>query len=218
MLDQRTLRVELEHRVARAQRAWPRGDADAGAIAVLRDFTPAAFAASAVAFAAEAAPQARAQWYAAFTRTIFLAGDPRNLSSRFRPDHLSEDGSIAWYGPGPLEHHKPLRRMLRPLQGTVDLAGLGSQHVPLTARDGAIAHLRIAVQGLTLQGYLVHVSHLLTEAVLDGLLTTVGALEIEHVPKLPDDLGPYHALRVSADPQTPDRLRAYAALSVGRRS
>ena len=70
------------------------------------------------------------------------------------------------------------------------------------------------MQGLTLQDYLVHVHHTLAEAVLDGLLTTRDVLEIEHVPELPDDPRPYHALRVSSDPQYPEHLRAYASLSL----
>ncbi|TDD96350.1 DUF6182 family protein [Actinomadura rubrisoli] len=217
MLDQATLRAALDDRISRAHRAWPSGSTGIAAIAVLRDFTPATFAGSAVAFAARIVPQARAHWYAGFTRTIFLAGNPRNLKARFPPDHLSEDGSIAWYGPVPLADYQPLRRMLRPLQGTVDPAWPTTSRVPLAnphSAAGTIAHLRVATQGLTLQDYLIHINHTLAEAVLDGLLTTADALTIEHMPQLPDDPGPYQALRISTDPQTPDHLRAYTTLSV----
>ncbi|WP_067460154.1 DUF6182 family protein [Actinomadura macra] len=217
MFDQQTLREVLSDRVTRARDAWPSGQAEIGAIAVLRDFTPAEFAGSAVAFADRMPPQQRALWYGSFTRTVFLAGDPRNLAARFRHVHLSEDESIAWYGPGPLADYLPLRRLLRPIRGTTDPGWVGALHVSLNeaqAGRGQVAHLRVAVQDLTLQDYLVHVNHTLAEAVLDGLLTTVDVLEIEHVAQLPDDPGPYHALRVSSDPRSPDRLRAYASLSL----
>ncbi|MFD0689989.1 DUF6182 family protein [Actinomadura fibrosa] len=211
MLDQETLRATLSDRITRARRAAPQGGTGVAAIAVLRDLAPCAFAASAVAFAARMAPRTRALWYRDFTRTIFLAGDPHNLAARFRPDHLAEDESIAWYDPAPPGDRKPLRRMLRPVQGRITWPD--ALDVPLTPSGRTVARLRVAVQDLTLQDYLVHVNHTLAEAVLDGLLPTDGALAIEHVPHLPDDPGPWQALRVSTDPRDPGRLRAYAALS-----
>ncbi|QXJ22252.1 hypothetical protein AGRA3207_003226 [Actinomadura graeca] len=217
MFDQQTLREVLGGRVARARDAWPSGDAGIGAVAVLRDFTPAGFAGSAVAFAGRLSPRERALWYGSFTRTVFLAGDPRNLAERFRPAHVSEDGAIAWYGPGPLAEHATLRRLLRPVRGTTDPGWAGALHVALSEAQptsGKVARLRVAVRDMTLPDYLVHVNHTLAEAVLDGLLTAADVLEIEHVPHLPDDPGPYEALRVSSDPLRPGSLRAYAALSL----
>ncbi|WP_131741327.1 DUF6182 family protein [Actinomadura roseirufa] len=220
MLDQRTLRTALGDRLSRAGRARPRGDTGAGAVAVLRDARPAAFAVSVVTFAERMPQQARDLWYGNFTRTIFLAGIPGNLAERFPYDHLSEDESIAWYGPGPLEQYKTLRRLLRPVRGTIGADWPDAPHVALPGAPPAnapTAHLRVALQDLRLQDYLVHVGHTLAEAVLDGLLTTSDVLRIEHVPRIPEDPGPYRALRVSADPQAPERLRAFATLSVPER-
>ncbi|MFD0690820.1 DUF6182 family protein [Actinomadura fibrosa] len=229
MLSQDELRARFEERVVRAGRMPPdpRDAGRVGAVAVLRDFSPGTFARSAVAFAREARGTRgmrgtrgdwAAAWYAGFTRTIFLAGDPRNLLERHPCRHLDPDGDIAWYGPGPLADHGALRRLLRPFQGPLGVAVPFVQEIPLDGGEAAgsgLALLEVSAAGLPVEDYLVNVNHLLAEAVLDGLLDGTGRLLIRHVAHEPDPPAGYDRIRVTADPRTPGRLRAHACLRVG---
>ncbi|MET7329812.1 DUF6182 family protein [Nonomuraea sp. NPDC005650] len=208
------LREHFDARMARVRRVRPPQSAHGvGAIAVLRAFDPVTFAGSAYAFARDLIEPRGALWYAAFTRTIFLAGDPGNLLDRHPCDHLSADSSIAWYAPAPLPAREGLRRMLRPFRGPHGLASPLLREVPL-AGAGAVARLDVPVATLTVEDYLIHVNHLIAEATLDGLLTGAGRLVIRHLPHHPDPATPYTRVRVSPDPLSPDRLRAYAYLSL----
>ncbi|MFC4114329.1 DUF6182 family protein [Nonomuraea zeae] len=215
-LEQRTLRAHLEARLARvraAQPTYPRTTRDIGVIAVLRAFDPATFAAAAYHFAA-ALPDSRSRpWYAAFTRTIFLAGDPRNLADRHPFDHVSPDGSIAWYAPAPLTSREGLRRLLRPLRGPRGLTAPLTQEVPL-GNGNAVARLDVPVTGLPIEDYLVHVNHVIAEATLDGLLTGRGHLLLHHLPAPPPPAAHNARIRVVPDPGPPIRLRAHAYLTL----
>ncbi|GAA4904274.1 hypothetical protein HD597_003370 [Nonomuraea thailandensis] len=214
--DQRTLRAHLEARLARVRDARPTGPRttrDVGVIAVLRAFDPATFAADAYRFAATL-PDARGRpWYAAFTRTIFLAGDPRNLADRHPFDHLSPDGSIAWYAPAPLSSREGLRRLLRPFRGLRGLTAPLTEEVPL-GNGNTTARLDVPVAGLPLEDYLVHVNHLIAEAALDGLLPGTGRLLLRHLPAAPPPAAHYTRIRVVPDPGSPARLRACAYLTL----
>ncbi|GAA5039846.1 hypothetical protein GCM10023259_006150 [Thermocatellispora tengchongensis] len=217
MLTQSDLRARFDERIGRAVRLLPPGGGDPGfgAVAVVRDAAPETFIRSAVAFARRAAAgTAGPLWYGNFTRTVFLAGDPRNLAVRHPPDVVAPDGAIAWYGPGRLAGHATLRRMLRPFAGTTPVTGAGALRVPLGGGGTRTAYVHVATAGLTLRDYLVHVNHLLAEAVLDGLLADVAALVVRHAPRLPAPPGRHDAVRVAPDPSAPGLLRAHACLTV----
>ncbi|MGP4029209.1 DUF6182 family protein [Actinomadura sp. 3N407] len=219
MLSQDDLRAHFEERIGRAGRALPdpRDAGRIGSVAVLRDFAPGTFVRSALAFARGTRGDRGAAWYGNFTRTIFLAGDPLNLAERHPCEHLSPDGNIAWYGPGPLAGYDALRRLLRPFQGPLGVAVPFAQQIPVAGGNAAGsggALLEVSAAGLAVEDYLINVNHLVAEAVLDGLLCGTGRLLIRHVPHEPYRSAGYDRIRVTADPHVPGRFRAHARLSV----
>lgn len=222
MSSEDVLRAHFEARVeraARAGRARPgrRAAGPVGAIAVLRDFTPETFVASAVAFARGTAGARAASWYEDFTRTIFLAGDPRNLAERHPCEHLSPDGTIAWFGPAPLADREPLRRLLRPFRGPLGVAVPFGQEMRIGDGDApgrGSALLEVPAAGMSVEDYLIDVNHLIAEAVLDGLLSGTGRLLVRHLPDDPGASARHDRIRVTADPHSPGGLRARAYLTV----
>lgn len=183
---------------------------DVAAIVVLRRFDPAEFARSAVQFAFHLDGERREVWRQAYTRTLFLAGNPANLAERFDWAHVSPDGSIAWFGPASTARSTGLRRLLKRFDGEhhPQLSSVVPVDLPSVA-GGAAHRLEIAMRGLSTAEYLVHVNHVLAESVLTGILRRGDRLTLAHVPRLS---GPYSALRVHRDNADPSRLRAYAAL------
>lgn len=192
------------------------------AIVVLRRFEPAAFARSSLTFALGLDAVRADAWFRAFTRTIFLTGNPLNLQERFRFDHVAADGSTAWFGPSPSASATSLRRLLKlhvasapprpPAVLALDVPG---------SPDGAAAagggrrrsfELLVATAGLSTADYLVHLNHSLAEAALTGTLRPGDRLSLRHVPRLTLPFPPHSALRVHRDTHDPARLRAYTCL------
>jgi hypothetical protein len=186
---------------------------DMAAIAVLRRFDPAVFARSSVEFALGVGETARACWLRAFTRTLFLAGTPVNLSARFPFDHVAPDGSVAWLGPASRGSSTGLRRLLKRFDG--DVAAVAPATVEFTVpgpRGGTTLYCHVATAGVSLSDYLVHVNHVLAEAVLIGAIRPGHRVVLKHAPRLAV-AGPYSVLRVHRDGADSTRLRAYAGLS-----
>ncbi|MGA4844620.1 DUF6182 family protein [Streptomyces sp. G45] len=211
MLTQRQLRAALD---ARVRAAGPR-PAHGPAVAVLRAFDAGAFARSVLDFASWLPPAARADWQGDFTRTVFLAGNPRNLAARLPPSLVSADGHIAWYAGGPRRARRELRLLLRAVEGALPPALPAA--VTLTV-PGATRHPRrwradIATGGLSLPQYLVHVNHTLAESLLTGVLAPGDRLTLRHAPALPELPRSPAYLRVHQDPGDPGRLRAFAAVT-----
>lgn len=155
-------------------------------------------------------------WRRSFTRTIFLAGNPDNLRDRFTFQYADPGGAIAWTEPATLREHAPLRRLLRLFDCSGALPPAATVRVPGAGVRPVEHDLYVASTGVTIGERLVHVGHLLAEAVFDGLLAGGDRLTVRHVPRLVGLPGPFEALRVAADPDDPDRLRAYAALTRSR--
>jgi hypothetical protein len=201
--------------------AGARGDGAVRAVVVIRRFDPAVWLRGTCAFALGLAPDIAEAWRAAFTRTIFLTGNPANLAGRFTFDHVADDGSAAWIAPGPPEATDPLRRLLKLFDAT---RGLPGAPAPTRAvAGGTPAHpdghparryrIHLATAGLTLSDHLVTLNHLLAEAALEGRLRPGDRLTLHRVPRLAELPRPLAALRVAADRAHPDRLRAYACLT-----
>lgn len=187
---------------------------DTTAVAVLHRFDPAAFARSSVTFALGVRGSARASWFQAFTRTLFLAGSPANLTGRFAFSHVAPDGSVAWLGPVPHASTTGLRRLLKRFDGdaAADLPATVEFTVPGPA-GGPVHWCHVATAGVTLSDYLVNVNHVLAEAVLTGTIGPGHRVVLSHPPRLAGAAGPYRVLRVHRDGTDPTRLRAYAGLS-----
>ncbi|MPY50110.1 DUF6182 family protein [Streptomyces acidicola] len=228
----RDVRPELAARVdlltdegllaAREEVAAASEDPKVLAVCVLRGFDLPAWLGETYAFARRVGHEAAAAWRHDFTRTVFLAGNPVNLRERFDFDHVADDGSTAWLGPAPAEHSTALRRLLKLFPATAELPALPGTVVELPADgpagDRAPVHreLYLATAGLTIAACLVHLHHLVSEAVLDGLLGPGDRLTLRPVPHLVGVTGPFAALRIGTSHGQPHQLRAYAALSAGR--
>jgi hypothetical protein len=79
---------------------------------------------------------------------------------------------------------------------------------------GESAVLEVDVSELSVEEYMVHVNHVLAEAVITGILHEASSLRLRHVHRIDPADGPFDYLRVAPHRQDPDRLRCYAALSV----
>ncbi|MFC0105750.1 DUF6182 family protein [Kibdelosporangium aridum] len=192
------------------------------AVAVVRRFDPAVFCQSSVDFALSLDAQQREVWFRAFTRTLFLSGNPVNLAKRFRFTTIAQDGSVGWLAPSPDARLLGLRRLLKLFDVSGDLELPGELTVVVPAGAPWNQHLRvyIATAGLRLPEYLVHLNHTLAEAVLGGVVTRGSVLTLVHVPRITAEAGPYDRLRVhwdtrSAGTERSGRLRAYAGLRKG---
>ncbi|MFI6108916.1 DUF6182 family protein [Streptomyces sp. NPDC051310] len=174
---------------------------------------------STCAFALSLAGERAALWRRSFTRTVFLAGNPANLRDRFAFAHTADDGSAAWAGPGPASETAALRRLLKLFHGDAALPAAPDLTVRVPGRAGAAGrppvhrHLYLATAGCSVSEALVHLNHVLAEAVLDGLIAHGDAVTIRQVPRLMGVPASFAALRVTADTTLPGRLRAAAGLT-----
>jgi hypothetical protein len=142
------------------------------AVVVVDDIAPAALVTGAASFALAMEPGARAGWYRAFTRTVFLAGRPGSVTGRHPHRRLAPGGGLAWYGPPTRRELSALSRMLRTFQGPfpVDVPS-GPLAVRVPGRpSGHRVEMTVTTGGVRSDAYLVHVHPLVTEAVLRGLV------------------------------------------------
>jgi uncharacterized protein DUF6182 len=160
-------------------------------------------------FAAALESDEATAWRQAWTRTRFLFGNPANLPKGTRARVVAPGGTAAWLGPFPDARLPGLARLLKPVSGELpQLAGDILLH-----GTGPRRVVSVAVEGLTLVDYLVHLHHTLAEAVLLGRLRPGEPLRIRHRPALGTDSADPAYARVLADPGDPGRLRLYTWLS-----
>lgn len=191
-------------------------DAGTAVVAVVRRFELAAWIRGTVAFAAGLDPDLTEPWRRSFTKTLFLAGNPANLAGRFAFAHTDGTGSLAWTAPAPAARHLQLRQLLRAFAGGRELAVDGDVVVDLPGGQAAApVHrvLHLAGPGLTVDRAMIHLNHLLVEAVLDGVVAPGDRLTVRRVPRLVGVPGPFDALRVAVDPAGPGRLHAVMSLT-----
>ncbi|MEW1648973.1 DUF6182 family protein [Streptomyces sp. NPDC091219] len=204
-----------------AQREITRAAQDAKVlvVCVLRDFGLPAWVRATCEFAIRVDRSAAADWRRDFTRTVFVAGNPANLKDRFSFGHVADDGSAAWQGPAPAEESTALRRLLKLFDGSAELPTRPSVAVRVPAghepheRAPVRRELHVATAGVTIAECLVHLNHLLVEAVFDDIICPGDELVVRQAPWLPASGSPYAALRAGGTPDHPDRLRVYAALT-----
>ncbi|MER8012044.1 DUF6182 family protein [Streptomyces sp. NPDC094149] len=166
-------------------------------------------------------------WYRTLTRTVFLAGRPASTATRHPYRHTTPRGDLAWYGPARRVALRPLSLLLRAFQGpaqvevpaeplTVVVPGTPTRHT---------AEAAIAVGGVSTVEYLVHVHHLISEAVLRGLVRSGDTLRVEHRQTLTtadfrDALDPGRAesvqTRIAHDGPDSVHLRLYGVLVSNR--
>ncbi|MFJ3907768.1 DUF6182 family protein [Streptomyces vinaceus] len=169
------------------------------------------------AFALALAPGRREAWRRSFTRTVYLAGSPSNLRERFAFDHVAGDDSMAWAGPAPGTETATLRRLLKAFEAAHELTAQRPVTVTVPGRPDARTpvhrELYIATARVSVTAALVHVNHLLAEAVLDGLIGPGDRLTLRFVPRLTGLGARLAVLRVDTDVHRPDELQAYAGLT-----
>jgi Family of unknown function (DUF6182) len=198
---------------------------DLYAVVVVRDLDPVAFVGGTLEFARGIPTQRRDPWYRTFTRTLFFAGNPLSVATRFQFSHLAPGGEIGWLGPADRPAFLWLSRMLRLFRAPAAAAFPAKLEltVPGGPPTGRLAELRVATAGVATQEYLVHVNHTLCEASLRGLLAPGDALSLSHV----DELDPAEAesrdgdiaqLRIGEDTRRAGQLRLYAVLTGGLRA
>jgi hypothetical protein len=225
MFTQEFLRAQLESRMRTAARTGrtPQGDDgqadhDTAVTVVVRRFDPCSFARAAVEAVSGFPDDLREAWLGSYTRTVFLSGDPDNLRGRFAFHHVGDAGATAWTLPGERRHQAALRRLLQlfpdsPLPALPSRQPVGE---PAPVPPDHETRLHLATSGVTRSGYLVHLHHVLAEAVLTGRLKDASGLVLCHLPQLDPAEGPYSMLRVVPEPSAPDgRLRAFAGLAGG---
>ncbi|MFI6044531.1 DUF6182 family protein [Nocardia sp. NPDC051321] len=218
MFTQELLRREAKRRIAWAQRLdedFPTADRPC-AVAVVSAFDPAVFIESGFAFASGLPAEVRNRWCASFTRTVYLAGLPENIATRYPPDHVSADGTIAWYRPDDLGAVTGLRKLLRPLFAATGVPRTTRAVASFNRRNAetATATLTVESSGLTLEQYVVHINHVVAESVSMGMLDSTAFLRLVSVDRIDAARGPYDYLRVTADRHDPELLHCYAALKL----
>ncbi len=201
------------HAVARLTRAGSGGGSGTGFMAavVIGHLDLREWIAATIAFAAGLEPRRARAWRASFTRTIFLAGSPANLCDRFPFDHLSPARTVAWLGPGPDAESEGLRRLLKLWSGPGPVSAWVPPSMDVPGGDRSHRELYLATAGVNVAGCLIHLNHLLVEAVMDGMIGPGDRLTVRPVPRLTGIEMPFAALRVA--PEEPGPLRAFAGLT-----
>ncbi|TCC34928.1 DUF6182 family protein [Kribbella sindirgiensis] len=211
-MTQAWLKEAYERRVERIL-ALPGDGQQVRAVAVVGEFDLAMFVRSSADFAACVDPDIGMAWQQSFTRTIFLAGDPHNLVERQPAAHLADDGSVAWYGPDRPEAYEGLSRLLRPLSGPTGLGVVAERpEVPLSWSADRSVDLVAVTSEVSLEATVVHINHLVAEAVLTGALNSAGAIKIRTVEQIDAIEGECLAFRVAPRDGNDESLRCFGYL------
>lgn len=195
------------------------GDAGTLVTVVLRNFDLARWVRDTCVFALGVGPQQAADWRTSFTRTAFLAGNPAQLRERFPFAHLADDDSAAWTAPGPAAGTSSLRRLLKLFHAPAGLPARPDTLVEIpdgprpSGRPRARRDLYVATADCSISEALVHVNHVLAEAVLDGLLAPGDHVAVHQVPRLAGLPVRLAKVRVTTEKHSPGRLKAAAGLT-----
>jgi len=204
------------------------------AAVVVRDLDPAVFLAGTLANAFAVPAVTREPWRRAFTRTLFFAGNPASLASRVDFLHVTPDAAVGWLPPGGAAAAS-LSRSLRMFRGPREWPGVRDRFLlPVPGgsgrHPGGTARLRVATAGVSAAEYLIHAHHVLSEAVLRGMLRPGDVLDVSHLPDIDlpatedgdasdgEKPGGEEQLRIAQDPHREGDLRLYAALTIERGS
>ncbi|WP_399087655.1 DUF6182 family protein [Streptomyces sp. BBFR2] len=195
------------------------GDAGTMAVAVLRNVDPVRWVRDTCVFALGIGPEQAERWRTSFTRTVFLAGNPAQLRERFRFAHVADDCSAAWTAPGPAAATSSLRRLLKLFNAPAGLTARPDTLVEIPdgdrppGRPRALRHLYLATAECTVSEALVHVNHVLVEAVLDGLIAPGDRLVVHQLPRIAGLPARLASVRVTPDKHLPGRLDVAAGLT-----
>lgn len=185
------------------------------AFLVLRSFDLETYLRATLSFLEMQSSERLSNWARCFTRTVFLVGRPRRLATAFPFDHLADDGSMAWLLSDDSKLQTRLPRLLQRLKtsgkpplpdsltyGSVKASELGSRQV----------HAWVAVAGMALEDYLVHLNHLVCESFIFGAFRCDDHLTLRHVSHIDSlQLRPGW-LRIHRDQTAGERLKLFGYL------
>ena len=186
------------------------------ATVVLRDLELRTWVEGTCAFASSLDTATAVAWRRHLTKTVFLAGNPRNLRQRFPAARVAEDLTAAWFSPAdPLA--SALRRLLPAFKASTSLSGPPSPPARLRlemppTRAPHQWEVSLATAGTALASNLITLNHLLVEAVLDGHLQDGDTVTVRPTPTLSGYRADVHRVRAIPDPDHAGRLRAEACL------
>lgn len=186
------------------------------AIVVLRALELRSWVEGTCAFASSLDLRTATAWRRQLTRTIFLAGNPRNLRQRFPAALVTPDLTAAWFSPAdPLV--PALRRLLPAFNCSASLSGPPSAPARLRlaaqpTRAPRQWEVALATAGTVLPGSLIALNHLLVEAVLDGHLQDGDTVTVRPTPTLSGHSADVRYVRAVPDPHYAGRLHAEACL------
>jgi hypothetical protein len=205
-VSQDRLREELDSRL-RLGAGGGEGARTLAAFVVVARVDLPSYVAGAIEFAAGLKPPLAAAWLGAFTRTVFLAGDPVRIAARHPARQLAADGSAAWFGPADGDLFRGLRLLLKAFEAP--LPPPFPERVVLDDRGpGKRRLLYVDVGSIGMEDYLIDLNHLVCEATIAGLLAPGAALELRHVEGIDDATGPFARTRVVAGEEGALRRRA----------
>ncbi|MEW2625229.1 DUF6182 family protein [Streptomyces sp. NPDC048106] len=213
---------ELEE--ARTRIAAHTDDEGSVVVAVVRSPSLPVWTAQTCAFALALPADQAGAWRRGFTRTLHLAGQPLHLTDRFRFAHVAPEGSVGWTEPLPKADAHKLRRLLKTFVGGRELRSRPPVTVRVphraehaegrdTTRRPSHRELYYATAKVTVAQGLVHLNHLLVEAVMDGLIRAGDRITLRPVPRLAGLDRDFAAVRAETDTHRPHALQAYAALT-----
>ena len=155
-------------------------------VVLLSRFDPGELVQGARRFVAGLSAAEAGAWQRSWTRARFLFGNPANLPGHTPPRCVGDSGALAWLGPYPAGRLPGVSRLLKPVTGRLpDLpVELGVPALPGIPPSGSTRRLYLAVAGLSLVDYLVHIHHTIAEAVLLGRLRADEAVRLIHRPEL----------------------------------
>ncbi|MFJ8313149.1 MULTISPECIES: DUF6182 family protein [unclassified Streptomyces] len=188
------------------------------AVVILKRFDLAAWVRATCEYALSLGADRARAWRASFTRTVFLAGNPAHLTGRFCFAHVAEDLSAAWTEPGPAAETAALRRLLKLFDGPARIPAHADMPIeipgaPSSPRAHMHRDLYLATAQCSVSDALVHLNHVLAEAVLDGLIGPGCVLTLRQVPRLLGVPAPLESVRVVTEHRPTTRLKAAAALT-----
>jgi hypothetical protein len=176
---------------------------------VIQRFDPVGFVTGTLRFVSALSREQRASWHRELTRTLFLVGSPARLRERFAFDHCLESQEMAWIGPKPARSLLPLVRLLKPLR-TAEARPFRTTLVR-GARPTAPRELCLASAGLRLEETLIHLNHLLAEAIIEGQLQAHETLLLRQVATI-ESVARGATVRVGRAGSAENGLTAYASL------
>lgn len=196
------------------------GDSEVCVVVVIRELEIIQFVAGTLDFASAIPEPMRQPWYRGFTKTLFFAGNPDSLESRFDFDHLSAGGSLGWIGPAKRRAQRDISRMLRLFEAPARPASPATTTFKVGAANGGRSTtLQVATARVAAQEYLVHVNHVICGAAIRGLLSPGDSVRLVHTDELAiSSMGERERrtgeLRIAPDAGHPESLRLYAALAL----